>query len=318
MARPASVTVVAVLSILGSFFTLLVAALVGLVTQMPMPAGVQQTPLDRYVLLSTAGLFGALGIWGILTAIGLFRMKPWARMSTLIFSGGLVFCAACSLGFVFLVPTFIPGGEQLPFLRGIIVGMAVFYGLLLLIGIWWLVLFNRAVIKAQFYGGAVPVEPFPVPLSITTIAWFLLTTCVLFPFFLFTDWPSFVLAWVVTGWMAKLLYLVYGVAGVAAGFGLLKRRTWGYWLTVGYFGFGLLSLLVFYGLPGAQARIDELNRMIIPEGTNVDVPQVTPLFGIIMGTLGMGLPLYFLLTRKRRYFAACKAAPPASAASPQA
>lgn len=318
MARPASVTVVAVLAILGSLFTLLMAAVLGLVTQMPLPAGVQQTSFNRYVMLFAAGLFGALGVWGIVTAVGLFQMKPWARISTLIFSGGLVFYAACSLFFALLFPAFAPGDLSESFVRGMMIGMGVFYGALLAIGIWWLVLFNRAAIKAQFYGGTVPVEPFPLPLSITTIAWLLLTTCIFFPFCMFTDWPATFLGWIVTGWRAKALFVMYGVAGVAAGYGLLKRRTWAYWLTMGYLVLALLNMLVFYGLPGAQDRTEELNRMVIPKGMNMDVPQVTPQFGILMGLLGAGLPFYFLLTRKRRYFAACKAAPPASAASPQA
>jgi len=190
---------------------------------------------------------------------------------------------------------------------GMMVGMGVFYGAQLAIGIWWLVLFNRAAIKAQFHGGTVPVEPFPVPLSITVIAWLLLTSCIFFPFLVFTDWPATFLAWIVTGWAAKLLYLVYGVAGVAAGYGLLKRRPWAYWLTVGYFGFAALSALVFYAVPNAQSRLTELSRMMIPKGTNVDVPQITPAAGLLMGLLSVGLPLYFLLTRKRRYFEACNA-----------
>jgi hypothetical protein len=212
----------------------------------------------------------------------------------------------------------MPGEVQSSLLRGIMVVMAAFYGLLLAIGIWWLILFNRAAIKAQFYGGTVPVEPFPIPLSITTIAWLLLTTCIFFPFLVFTEWPATFLAWIVTGWAAKVLYLVYGVAGVAAGYGLLKRRVWAYWLTAGYLVLALANMVAFYGLPGAQARIDALDQFIAPQGIGVDTPRVTPLFGSLMGLLGVGLPLYFLLTRKRRYFAACKAACPASAAPPQA
>lgn len=312
MARPASVTVVAVLSILGGLFTLLMGAVFGLLTLMPPPAGVQQTEFERYAMLFTGGLFAALSIWGIVTAIGLFRMKRWARVSTLVFSAGLICFAILGLiflGFFFLglIPLTTPPGASDPILRGAMMGVGAFYGLLLAISIWWLLLFNRAAIKAQFYGGTVPVEPFPIPLSIQVIAWLLLTTCIFFPFLVFTDWPATFLAWIVTGWAATLLYLVYGVAGVAAGYGLLRRRMWAYWLTVGYLGFALVSMVIFYGLPGAQTRIDELNRMLIPAGANVDVPQVTPLFGILMGFLGMGPPLYFLLTRKKRYEEACRA-----------
>lgn len=318
MSRPASVTVVAVLSILGSLFTLLMSALMAAVAFMPLPGMAEQTPVMRYGLLMNVGLFLTLGVWGIVTAVGLFRMKPWARTSTLVFSAGLVCFAALSFLPLMLIPVATPPGVPESFMKGVMVGMGIFYTGLLAVGIWWLILLNRPVIKAQFYGGVVPVEPFSIPLSVQTIAWLLLTTCIFFPFFVFTDWPATFLAWVVMGRAAKVLYTVYGAAGVAAGYGLLKRQTWAYWLTMGYFGFVLVNLLVFYAMPNAQLRLDELNRMMVPQGMNVDVPQITPQFGILMGLIGVGLPLYFLLTRKKRYFAACEAASRASAAPPKA
>jgi len=104
---------------------------------------------------------------------------------------------------------------------------------------------------------------------------------------------------------------------VAAGYGLLKRKTWAYWLTVGYFGFGLVNFVVFYATPGTQKTAGELIRKTIPQGMSSDVPQLSALEGALIGLLTMGLPLYFLLTRKKRYFAACRASTPVPPAASQ-
>lgn len=308
MSRPASVTAVAVLGILGSLFTLLMAAVTGGLMFVQLPGMPEQPSLMRQAFVLNAGLFLALSVWGIVTAVGLLRMKRWARISTLIFSGGLVCFALLGLLSLFLIPLAVPPGMVDSIMRGVLVGVGIFYGMLLAVSIWWLVLFNRAAIKAQFYGGTLPVEPFPVPLSITTIAWFLLTTCVFFPFMVFTDWPIAFLAWVVMGWQAKLLYLIYGMAGVAAGYGLLRRRIWAYWLTLGYVGFGVANAVAFYAVPGSQERLQELIPGMIPPEMDFATPSISPLAGILFGLLGGGLLFYFLVTRKKRYEEACRAA----------
>src|SRR5882672_9275978 len=102
MTRPAGVTASAVVSIIGSAFVLLAA--VGMAF-----AGLQGQVRDKVpnfgaavsVAAAVFVAFAALGAW---TAIGLFKMRPWARISILVFAGFM--SAGCLLSGV--VMAFIP------------------------------------------------------------------------------------------------------------------------------------------------------------------------------------------------------------------
>ena len=98
-------------------------------------------------------LFYALpAVWGIVTAIGLLQVKNWARISTIIFSVLLIAFGAfgtLTSMVIFLKPP--PGsGVDPQVFRWIGVGTAVIALAQVGIGIWWMVFFNRARVKAQF------------------------------------------------------------------------------------------------------------------------------------------------------------------------
>jgi hypothetical protein len=102
-------------------------------------------------------IFATLGIWGIATLVGLLRLKPWARISVMI-QGGLL----AVLGLLGAL-----GGASIPLMMknaqlpstispqqmSIMVAAAVsFYGVLALLGIWWVVYFAMR-------SGRTPFEP---------------------------------------------------------------------------------------------------------------------------------------------------------------
>src|SRR5215469_15518648 len=109
----------------------------------------------RGAMVMTAGAvigsFFNFGIaaWGITTAIGLFRLEPWSRISLLIFSSLLVAVSAFdSLGWLILLTT------PLPLYR-----KAVTFFLLVVpfsAGMWWLIFFTRRSVAAQFSGTPKP------------------------------------------------------------------------------------------------------------------------------------------------------------------
>jgi len=94
-------------------------------------------------------------VFGIATGIGLLYLRNWARISVLIWSGLLVFFGTIGIPVAYLTsfsPT--PNAPALPpesmqVVRWILL---VICGLPLLIGGWWLVLFNRKSVKAHFAG----------------------------------------------------------------------------------------------------------------------------------------------------------------------
>lgn len=148
MNRSTGVTVSAVLVFIGSGLTVVFGGLFGFVTLL-VPKGPAQPPFVRYVLAFSIVMYAAFGIWGIASGIGLLRLRQWARISVLVFSGILLFFTVPML----IMLPFLP----MPRLEGsgnivlaIKLGMSFFYGTIAAIGGGWLYFFNRRSVKEQF------------------------------------------------------------------------------------------------------------------------------------------------------------------------
>ncbi|MEE8608435.1 MAG: hypothetical protein V3S55_12590, partial [Nitrospiraceae bacterium] len=132
MSRSIGVTISVALVLLGSLFWLLVSllALVFRPTEPPLP------PALRYANIFASLSMVLSSVWGVLTAIGLFRLKRWARISLLIFAGLLVYTGAIVV-VVMLVMTFPAqlSEEQQSLTRTVAI---VIFSPLVGIGIWWL------------------------------------------------------------------------------------------------------------------------------------------------------------------------------------
>ena len=102
MSRPIAVIASAVVAILGSIVTLVFA--VAGIASMFVETSQSRPPTSTASVLAGAAMFIALGIIGVWTSVGLFRLRPWARTSILVFSG---FLAAGSL-FDLLVTMTVP------------------------------------------------------------------------------------------------------------------------------------------------------------------------------------------------------------------
>ena len=102
MKRPAGVTAAAIVAMLGSLCVLLVCAFMaaGLAMARRQAADVA-IPLAAVVVVVLIGL-GLAGL-GVATAVGLLKLKRWARTSILVFSGisGSISLLA-SIGMAFL------------------------------------------------------------------------------------------------------------------------------------------------------------------------------------------------------------------------
>ena len=149
---------------------------------MPQPPGV------RTMSLVILGVFGAFGILGISSAVGIWRLQNWARLSFLIYSVVMVFMCVVGLAVMWLILPSLPGAQQqaATFLRAF---MVIMYGLPAAIGVWWLFLFSRKDIARQFQAephmmedGVTPVPAKPsCPLPIAILAGFSLFSRVVFP-----------------------------------------------------------------------------------------------------------------------------------------
>src|ERR1700735_2080493 len=90
MKRSPGVTLIAILSLIGSAFTFVIGvALLAVVALAPTSRSNPffGSPVIFRVILALAGLVYLLpAVWGILTGIGLWRLRSWARISIIVFA----------------------------------------------------------------------------------------------------------------------------------------------------------------------------------------------------------------------------------------
>jgi hypothetical protein len=91
MKRPVGVILSGILQILGGLLFLLFSISMLLMPLIMRRApGPPTTPAPSGLFAGLAAFYGVFAIMGLLTAIGLFRLKRWSRYSTLVFAGVLV------------------------------------------------------------------------------------------------------------------------------------------------------------------------------------------------------------------------------------
>jgi len=342
MRRSIGVTVIAVLSLLGSLFMLLMAALMVLLPFLSSKVESKESPFSpgffKLMMLLAALMYLLPAIWGIVTSIGLLRLKEWARISIIVFSVLLILMSGFSALMFLVIPMPLPPNQPAAanVMSGVHVFMTLFAAGLMGIGIWWLVFFTRAGVKQQFVPvpavvasatleAPQPLPGFPVavnvptvptrPLSLTIIAWLLLVGCVFLPISIWLRYPAAIFTKVVTGWPASAYYLVIVAAQLYVGIGLLRLQRLARSVGVAYYSFFLVNMAVFYLAPGGRSRMLELMQKSLPSfpwsatfrWQNQINPEFTSMLskgfvmGACMGLVGLLVPLYFLVTRKEAY-----------------
>jgi hypothetical protein len=322
MKRSFGVTLIATLSVLGSllFLGLGTLMLIGALWmgRLPSAPGTPAPPTAARVLVAVSSLFYFLpAVWGFITSVGLFRLKNWARISTIVFSVLLVLvCGFLGVTMVFL-PMPSPPGNELP--AEVTVGFKVMLAALGLalaaIGVWWLVFFTRAGVKAQF----VPVAPeAPAetgarrrPVSIVVIAVIMLVGCAMLPLGMLFRPPMILFVWLVTGWGATFCCLAFGVAQLIIGIGLLRLKPAARLAAIGLCVFGGLNSAVMLFAPGARARVAAVMNSTYARVPGAEdwqrqfMTRVDPMPFMVMGGLFgfalMGVGLYFLVTRRSAF-----------------
>ncbi len=266
--------------------------------------------LLRVGLFLAVTFFGGLALWQLATAAGLWRLKPWGRISLLIFSGFLVTLQGMGL----LMLPFIPfdgvaSAGRSDFLFYVRAFLFVFYAVPLAIGIWWLIYFNRARAKALFSPGGVVPPASPLPVSITVIGWFLVTSAITFPLVLYWQWPAMLMGMLLTGWSAALVHVFWCALSLYAGVGLLRCKMSGYNATLALFAAGPINALVFWLTPGSTERMAQFMRTARFPRMNLAAEPVlpSPELSLAVGLLSVAIPVYFLLTRRKKFMAAAEA-----------
>jgi hypothetical protein len=346
MNRSVGVTVISVLAFIGSILVLLMGILMAVVMVVAPPPAQQDFPASPVVfkalMLAVSFMYVLPAIWGILTSIGLFRLRNWARISTIVFSVLLILMSGFAALTVLLIPLFaVPNGAMDPSVfRVMQICMGAFCLTQLGIGIWWLVFFNRARVKQQFVPQAIPVAATPMgssyavptlapsaaeartisrrPLSLTILAWFLLVGCLFMPLSFVLHPPIPLFTRLLTGWPAAMYLTIAALLQLYVGIGLLRLKSAARLAGVGYFGFAFVNSAVFYFAPGSHARLLALAEQQQSMFPWVNVWQshaafqfdLTPFLwiGACVGMATIVVVLYFLITRKEAFETAALAA----------
>jgi hypothetical protein len=269
MKRSAGVTVVAVLSLLGSVFTLLMGIIVAFAMAFAPRVSPKEFPASpaffKMMLFMGILMYVAPAIWGICTSIGLFRLKNWARLSIIVFSVLLILTFGFGGLISLLVP--FPSTPDQPIDASVVAGVRIFMGVfsaaLVALGIWWVVFFTRARVVSQFVPAspvpdAVQALPFAVgatprasgrPLSITILAWFVLVGCMFIPVSLLLHAPAVLFTKLLTGPSAVVYFLAFAAVALYVGIGLLRLKPAARIVGIAYFMFAFVNTTVFYLAP---------------------------------------------------------------------
>lgn len=322
----ASVIAAVVVAVLCALFFLLSCsvALIGLFL-VKLPSSVPELPpFAKAVELAIIGLVICLSIFGIITGVALIYLRNWARISILIWGGVFAFFGAVGIPFAFLLPKISPpDAPQLPessqqLLQWILVFV---YGLPLVIGVWWLILFNRKSIKAQFAGTSASVETaLPqkprCPLFVVVLSWFYIASILNLGFLpiIPVRVPVFLFGVELSGRTGISLLLLTCVGFFIGGVALLKLKPWGYYLTIAlqalWLASGAVSLMNRnYETAMASYMRDSRNWMHAPEMQFPPEPTAQSIvaimaFGLVVAAVILGLFLYY----RQRFLEAASAA----------
>jgi len=312
---PASVIAAAIVSILCAGFALLgcsVTFFAFLFVKLP-PTSPQLPPFFKTLELAMMAFGIGLSIFGIITGVALLYLRNWARISILIWGGVFAFFASVGIPFAFLLPKFSPpSSPQLPDATELFIQwMLVFiYGVPLVIGVWWLILFNRKSIKEQFIAtrgsveAALPQRP-RCPLPITVLAWVYITAILnlIFLPFIPVRIPVFVFGLALPGKASLAALLLTALAFFVGGLGVLKLKPWSYSLLMGLQMFWLASTAASMFSPNYAAALVSYMKdfqvwIHLPEA------QLSPeyfakqfhwtmIFGLVFGGAILGLFVYY-------------------------
>jgi len=301
MSRPVGVTASAVVAILGSMFTLVLAAfaVASLFIQSTQP----QPPNSPPFVVVGALMFVTFACFGFWTSVGLFRLRPWARTTILVFAG---FLAAGSI-FTLLMTMVVPMPPDLSAdtqhtVRRMIAGM---FAIPLLIAIWWLIQFNRQSTKAAF-ASSVSEPTSARPLSITIIAVMCIFGGVSCLFAILARAPAFVFGATFNGLSGGVIYAIFAAVSLFIGKGLLDLREEARILAMGWCGFWLVHGSLVTLVPPLRQRMLELQRAML-QTQNTPTPfdlgmlaNVSFVFTVIM----VAAAIWFLVRNRAAFVGA--------------
>jgi hypothetical protein len=297
MRRPAGVVaaavvlgLIALMGIFGGLVSMGVSIFMQNNPAIPAVAGM------RTVMVLTTGLMLCFFLFCGWTAVDLLRMRRWARYAVLVIGGlEFLFCALLS-GMMILIRNTAPAMPQAtptPIgMPAMFIAIGAFYGILSLIGAWWLVYFNLAPVRAAFAGagqaameagpgaslGVVAQAPDGTPgWRIVIIVWacVMLFSVVGLPMVLAMHLPVFLFGLVLRGAAGTTLMVALYAVMLYMGIGLLKKWRAAWYAALAWQVY-TVAVFVSFLLPGVWARFVAYQQELMGHwGFAVTTPDAT-------------------------------------------
>ena len=208
------------------------------------------------LFLPVACVFSTLGLFGIFVGVGLFRVRNWARLAALVLAAlAAAFCAFGILvaSLILLESTAATLGIELAAnSRRYLIGLDLLYLFIFCLALWWIYLFSRRFVAAQFAESQSPASRLTqkkasCPPPIALLAWLMIGSAALcaasWPLIL-GKIPAMLFTRIYSPAASKWIWTVNIVLFLACGVGLLRLQRWSYTGTIALHVFWLVSLFV--------------------------------------------------------------------------
>ncbi len=264
----------------------------------PASAGPPWMPVS---MLLTSGVFAALATWEILTAVGLFRIRRWARDSVLVIGGAWPIFGLLSL-FLIRVMRALPGAlpprvahlltqNEQAMIKVVIVAFPYLYLIMCAVGVSWLVYFNLTQVRELFESAPGRIGESGRPLLISAMALLSVTQALPWLMSAFLPYPGVIMGMIVHGRLKVIVNLVVAVLMGAAGIGLWRLLEWGRRTALALQAFHLAQRIVYLVRPSLiPGNVSHVNRTI-----NVAQPQPTWPLHDLMFNLSFALSVLFIV-----------------------
>jgi hypothetical protein len=253
--------------------------------------------LASLFIFLTCAFFLFLAVWGILTTIGLYKMKWEARYSIVVIGAAMLLVGLVMLPGILSThtPAAKPPNLTAAQMQTAQTGMAmarissiVICGSLCAVGVWWLVYFNMKSVRAAFSGASGEVEKSRRPFLISVIAVLSMIGAVFVVAFVFSPMPGVVFGSMINGWVKAAVYLTMGVVQALSGMWLWQLQERGRRLQLGYLAFNFLSAVVGMLRPNAFIKYNaEIHQRMFPSMPQPQMPHqlMVQIMGMSFGIL---------------------------------
>jgi hypothetical protein len=246
------------------------------------------------------------GLFVVVVGVQVMKLQNWARISLLIIAGCLFFFGV--VGIVVIFVTLFVGISPDPLVsKGLLASvLGTTYGIPVAVSLWWLILFTRRSVVAQFQAAAalrIPANPATpswfnnpkCPLAVRIVGWYLASFVFFLPFlpFLLGRFPAFFLGHVFHGPAALLVLTLNFALLFVPGFGLLLLRRWSYPATI-----ASQLLLCINGIFAAfSPSFDSMMRAIAADMRLPEFPS-DAMFSYVryLNVFGLVVPLAIVVT----------------------